>query len=309
MRITQGIMTQQLLTDIQNNYQRLATLQNEVATGKRINKASDDPIGAGFVMRYKSNLAYYQQYSDNAGAAESYLNTLDSTMDQAVQIMQQARTYAVQGSNGTLQDTDRQKIAAAVDQLYEQLVNVGNAQYQDNYLFNGQMTKTAPYSMANAMAESTDGGAILYDIGDETPLAVNVTGTRFFGDADTNDVSTPQGVAIDPSDNAFSLLKQLKTALESGTSQDVGNLLSKFDSRLEKMLQARAEVGAKTNRVKMTSSRLDDLIQNTETLLSNTEDADMTKLIVDLKAAENVHQASLQVGARIITPTLLDFLK
>jgi flagellar hook-associated protein 3 FlgL len=309
MRITQGIMTQQLLTDIQNNYQRLATLQNEVATGKRINKASDDPIGAGFVMRYKSNLAYYQQYSDNANAAQSYLNTLDSTMNQAVQIMQQARTYAVQGSNGTLQPADRQKIAAAVDQLYEQLVNVGNAQYQDNYVFNGQMTKTAPYSMANAMAEATDTGAILYDIGDEAPLAVNVTGNKFFGDPDPTVLATPADVAADASDNAFSLLKQLKIALVSGTSTDVDNLLSKFDSRLEKMLEARAEVGAKTNRAKMTATRLDDLIQNTQSLLANTEDADMTKLIVDLKAAEDVHQASLQVGARIITPTLLDFLK
>jgi flagellar hook-associated protein 3 FlgL len=159
------------------------------------------------------------------------------------------------------------------------------------------------------MAETTDNGAILYDIGDEAPLAVNVTGTQFFGDADPTVLSTPADVASDASDNAFSLLQQLKIALVSGTSTDVDNLLSKFDSRIGKMLEARAEVGAKTNRAKMTSSRLDDLIQNTQALLSNTEDADMTKLIVDLKSAEDVHQASLQVGARIITPTLLDFLK
>lgn len=308
MRITQGMLTQQLLTDLQGNFQRLSDLQNQVATGKRINQASDDPIGAGFVMRYKNNVAYYQQYQKNADAAGTYLSNVDTNLNQAEQIMQDARSIAVEGSNDSLTQDDRRKLSANVDQLYNQLVNVGNSQYQDKYIFNGQMTDTAPYTLGSADLSSPDGGPVLYDIGDELPLQVNVTGADFFGAPDTSAGAT-QNPANDSSDNAFSLLKQLKTTLDQGTGQDVSNLLGKFDSRIEKMLEVRADVGAKSDRVKMTSSRLGDLIQNTNSLLSSTQDADMTKLIVDLKAAENVHQASLQVGARVIQPTLVDFLK
>jgi flagellar hook-associated protein 3 FlgL len=308
MRITQGMLSQQMIMDLQGNYERLSQLQNEIATGKRINTPADDPIGVGFVMRYKNEVAMYNQYTDNANTAKSYLDNLDSTMGEAVQTMQEARNLAVQGASDTLTQSDRQKIAAEVDQLYQHLVTIGNAQYQGKYIFNGQMTATMPYDPVTAEASTTDDGQILYDISEGVHFPVNVSGNQFFGAPDISGTASQYPIT-DASDNAFSLLKQLKTALAQGTGTDVGNLLSKFDSRIGTMLDMRADVGARTDRVKLTQSRLDDLTQNANTLLSNTQDADMTKLIVDLKTAENVHQASLQVGARVILPTLVDFLK
>ncbi|SFV05217.1 flagellar hook-associated protein FlgL [Alicyclobacillus macrosporangiidus] len=296
MRVTQGMLNQQMLFDLEANTDRLLRLQNQVATGKRINKPADDPVGVGFVMRYKSEIAYYQQYQDNANAAQGWLNYTDTVMSQAYQVVQRARDLAVQGASDTMSPDDRQALASEVDQLYQQLVTIGNSQYNGQYIFNGQQTQQAPYGSTGAETVTTDSGDILYDVGDGIHLTVNTPGNQFFGDASD-------------SDNAFALLKNLSDALKSDDGQAVNQLLGQFDSRLNQMSAAQADVGARLNRVQFEQSRLSDLLNNFQTLLAGVQDADMAKAITDLTTSQSVQQAALQVGARVIVPTLVDFLK
>jgi flagellar hook-associated protein 3 FlgL len=296
VRITQAMLTSQILSDIQGNYARMSKLQNEAASGKRINSPADDPVGVGFVMRYKDELASYQQYQSNASAALSWLQYTDSTMNQAGQVMQRLRDLAVQGASDTLSADDRKALASEVGQLYDQLVSIGNTQFNGQYIFNGQLTTTAPYPDAAAAASaSTDTGAVLYDIGDAR-LAVNVSGNAFFG-------------SPSDSDNAFAIAKQLEDGLNSNDTTAINDVLGKIDSRYNQMLAVRADIGAREDRVQLAQNRLQDMTQNVTSLLSNTEDADMAQVIVDLQAAENVHTASLLVASRVIQPTLVDFLK
>jgi flagellar hook-associated protein 3 FlgL len=296
VRVTQGMLNQQMLFDLEANTDRLLRLQNQVATGKRINEPADDPVGVGFVMRYKSEIAYYQQYQDNANAAQGWLNYTDTVMSQAYQVVQRARDLAVQGASDTMSPDDRQALASEVDQLYQQLVTIGNSQYNGQYIFNGQQTQQAPYGSTGAETVTTDSGDILYDVGDGIHLTVNTPGNKFFGDASD-------------SDNAFALLKNLSDALKGDDGQAVNQLLGQFDSRLNQMSAAQADVGARLNRVQFEQSRLSDLLNNFQTLLAGVQDADMAKAITDLTTAQSVQQAALQVGARVIVPTLVDFLK
>ncbi|MCL6442179.1 MAG: flagellar hook-associated protein FlgL [Alicyclobacillus sp.] len=303
MRITQSMMNQQMLYDLEANTDRLNKLQNEVSTGKRINNPADDPVGVGFVMRYKSDIAYYQQYEDNASAAQGWLNYTSTMMSQAQQVMQRARDLAVQGASDTMSQTDRAAIASEVDQLYQQLVTIGNSQYNNQYIFNGQVTDQAPYTSNAAESATTNTGLIEYDVGDGVQMDVNTSGNAFFGDP------VPAGTLLGQSNNAFQILKDLSTALKNNNGQQVSDLLANFDSRLNSMSAVQAEVGAKLNRIQFQQSRLSDLVNNYQSLLAGVQDADMAKTITDLTTAQSVQQASLQVGARIIQPTLLDFLK
>ncbi|MDI3327909.1 MAG: flagellar hook-associated protein FlgL [Alicyclobacillaceae bacterium] len=296
MRVTQGMLTQQFLLDLQNNFRRLSRLQDEVASGKRINRPADDPVGVGFAMRYKAQIAYYGQYKENADMAKGWLDYTDTVMDQAGQVIQRARELAVEGASDTVPPDARRALAAEVDQLLRQMVTIGNSRYNDKYIFNGQDTTTQPYDSAKPETVKTNPGKMLYDIGDGVYLDVNVTGTRYFGDpTDT--------------DNVFAVLKQLRDALNNNDTAQIEDALGKIDSRFQKMLEVRADVGAKSNRVELAQNRLGDMLQNLEGLLSKTEDADMGRVIIDLKAAENVHMASLAVGARVMVPSLVDFLK
>ncbi|GMA51302.1 flagellar hook-associated protein FlgL [Alicyclobacillus contaminans] len=296
MRITQGMLNQQMLYDLENGMTRISQLENQVSTGKRINSPADDPIGATFVMRYNSDIAYYQQYQSNVTAAQGWLNYTDTTMSQAQQVVMRARDLAVQGASDTMSASDRQSLTAEVDQLYQQLVTIGNSQYNGQYIFNGQQTNVAPYSMTAAESDTTDTGSILYDVGDGIQLNVNTPGNDFFG-------------APGADDNAFSLLKQLSDALNDNNGQAVSDLLDKFDSRLNQMQAAEASVGARVNRTQFQQTRLSDLLNNYNTLLAGVDDTDMAQAITNLTTAQSVQQAALQVGARIITPTLVDFLK
>ncbi|MCL6632369.1 MAG: flagellar hook-associated protein FlgL [Alicyclobacillus herbarius] len=296
MRITQTMLTRQILSDIQNNYTRMSQLQSQAASGKRINKPSDDPVGVGFVLRYKDELASYQQYQSNAGAAQSWLKYTDSTMQQADTVMQRLRDLAVQGASDTFSPDDRKAMASEVGQLYDQLVSIANTQFSGQYIFNGQLTTQAPYPQDKDPATVvTDTGSVLYDIGDAR-LPVNVSGNSYFG-------------APSDADNAFAVAKQLEDALNNNDAQAISDVLGKIDSRYNQMLAVQANVGAREDRVQLAQNRLQDMTQNITSLLSNTEDADMAKVIVDLQAAENVHTASLLVASRVIQPTLVDFLK
>lgn len=295
-RVTQGMLNMQLMRNLNSNMRQMDNLQNQLASGRRINKPSDDPVGISFAMRYRSELSANDQYIKNVDQAISWLDYSDSMLDQATNVLQRVRELAVKGANGTNPDEAMDSINSEMKQLREQLVTIGNSQFNGKYVFNGEMTDVAPYTNDGATTETTDHGQIQFEIGLGVKLAVNITGNQVFG-IDTD------------SDNIFRVMDEIITALESNEYEEVGNKLEVLDSRIDTILAIRSDLGAKTNRVELAQDRLKDIDINVQTLRSKVEDADVAALITNLKTMENVYQASLSVGARLIRPSLVDFLR
>lgn len=309
MRVTQGMLSSQVLFDIQNNYQQLSNLQNESATGKKINTPSDDPIGVQAVMQYQNETAFDAQYQQNATNAQAQLNYTSTTMTEAQNVLSNARDLAVEGSNSTETTSDMQAIAAEVGQLYNQMVTIGNTQYNGQYIFNGQDTAQAPYptqaenitpdkatGSLDPSQVSTNTGQVLVNLGNGVTLPVSASGNDFFGQADS-------------SSNAFSLLGQLYSALNSGDTTKVGDLISGIDSALDTMNQVQANVGSLTDRAQLMGTRMSNLSTNLTQQLSNVQDADMATVLTQLSSAMAVQQASLEVGAQALPQSLLSYLK
>ncbi|MFV9510517.1 flagellar hook-associated protein FlgL [Tepidibacillus sp. LV47] len=300
MRVTQGMLNNQLLRNLNMNLSRLEVLQNQMATGKRINKPSDDPVGLSFALRYRSELVANEQYQRNVDSAISWLEYTDKLISETNDVLQKARELAVQGANGTNSDESMEALAMEVEQLYEQLVNIGNSQFNGKYVFNGQKTDQPPYDMDTAKLLGTadpDTGKILFEIGTGITIPVNISGKELFG---ANDATNP---------NAFQVLEELRSALMNHNQSDVNTVLGKLDNVLDNVMSKWAEVGARANRVEMMKNRLDNENINIQTLLSKAEDADLAEVMINLKMEENIYQASLSTGARIIRPTLIDFLR
>lgn len=295
-RVTQGMINSQLLRNLNSNISRMNDTQNQLATSRRINKPSDDPVGISFSMRYRSEISANNQYMENVDSALSWLEFSDSALGQTGDILQRARELTVRAANGTNPQDALNAIASEVDQLNEQLITIGNSEFNGKYVFNGEMTDIPPYSLGTASSDITDSAAIQFEIGTGVKIAINVTGNAVFGEPGAND-------------NAFKILADLKTALSSNDFAAVDDTLGKLDSRLDSFLGIRADVGAKLNRIQLADDRLKDININMQTLQSKTEDADMAELITSLKTDENVYQASLSVGAKIIRPSLIDFLR
>lgn len=296
MRVTQMMLSNQMLLNLSNNNEVLGRQQNMLATGKKINAPSDDPVGVTYAMRYSAQISHNEQYQSNVSTVKSWLDLNDTVLGQVNNVVQRAYELSVQGNTDVLTPQARNSIASEVDQLFQQAVQQGNTQFNGKYIFNGGKTDTAPYTAATATTDSADTGQIQLSVGEGVYLSVNVTGSQAFG-------------SPTDADNLFGALKQLVTGLQTNNSTNIAAAQAKLISRLQKLQEVRADVGARANRAEAADNRLQDMNVNMKALLSDTQDADVAKVITDLKMAENVHQASLAAGARVITPTLVDFLR
>lgn len=295
-RVTQGMMNNQLLRNISTNLSRINDNQNQLSTGRRINKPSDDPVGISFSLRYRSELSANEQFKSNADAAVSWLDYTDTTLNQANTVIQRVRELTVQATNGTNPQSALDAIKKEIDQLNEQLVNIGNSQFNGKYVFNGQKTDKQPYNLTTADTDQADTGEIKFDIGVGVRVSANISGDQVFGRAGDND-------------NIFLVMKDLSRELGLGNQGAIGAILGRLDSRNEAFLQTRADVGAKQNRIELSQARLEDISLNLQTLQAKEEDADIPGVITNLKTDENVYNASLSVGAKIISTSLVDFLR
>lgn len=321
LRVTQTMMNTQLLRNISSNLGRMNNLQNQLSTGMKINKPSDDPVGITFALRYRSELDANDQYTKNVSSSLSMLEYTDTTIGQAGDIMQRARELLVKGANGTLEQTSLDAIKVEVAQLYNQMVEIGNSQFNGKQVFNGELTGDKPYPtmgvdgtvdlladppLLKAFQVSSDTGSIKYELAAGMKLGVNIVGNEVFGEGVS---PTATQAEIESSDNVFLLLQRAHDLLGSGDQDGISALIEQVDTRMNTMLTKRAEVGAKINRVDIVQNRLDDININLKTVQAKTEDADMAEVITNMKTEENVYQASLSVGAQLIRPSLVDFLR
>lgn len=297
LRVTQGMLNTQLLRNLNGNMSRLDKLQDQLSTGRRINKPSDDPVGISFSMRYRSELGANDQYQRNVDSTISFLDYSDTALGQMGEVMQRGRELAVTAANGTNSSESLNAIKIEIDQLYNQLTNIGNSQFNGKYVFNGQITDKAPFpDPADAMNAVTDNGEIKFEIGAGVQIAMNKTATDVFGKSGDKN-------------NAFQIFKDLSTALSAGDIKGIQDSIGILDERMTMVLGARSDIGAKTNRIQLAEDRLKDIGINLQSLQSKTEDADMSVVITNLKMEENVYQASLSAGSKVIVPTLVDFLR
>ncbi|MBY0199215.1 flagellar hook-associated protein FlgL [Priestia megaterium] len=293
MRVTQGMLAANSLKQISNSYNKLETLQNQLSTGKKITRPSDDPVVATKGMAYRSNLSEVNQYKRNLTEAQSWFDSSESGLEQVNSILQRTKELVVQGLNGTNESDDRQAIAREIEQLKLDYMQVGNTQVAGNYIFNGVNVGTAPISEnASGMIESNINlDPFSVEVSKGIQLRVNIHPENIFG----------QG--------AFDLMNNVQTAFEQNDVNSLKDLSTQVDTQLSRLLAERSELGARSNRLELIENRLDSQEITATKMLSNNEDAEIEKVITDLTVQESVHRAALGVGAQIIQPTLLDFLR
>jgi flagellar hook-associated protein 3 FlgL len=297
IRVTLGMLNNQFVRNLNNNMLRTETLQNQLASGKMINAPSDDPVGITFAMRYRSEIAANDQYKLNLSSAVSFLENVDTTLDQTNSLWQRVRELTVQAMNDTNSAQSRESIAQELDQLRLEFINVGNTSYNGKFMFSGQTIDVRPYDGTVPPEDViTDTAHMEYEVGVGTRIPVNLTGNEVFGFPDDED-------------NVFTIMRDLTAAVRAGNVANMNEELGNIDTRMDKILGNRAVIGARVNRLEFVGTRLADIELNLTKLQSEVEDANMGELITLMKTNESVYQASLATGAKIIQPSLIDFLR
>lgn len=280
------MLSNNMLRNLSNSYSRMDKLQDQISTQKKFTKPSDDPVAAMMGMNYRTDLNRIQQFTRNIGEVRNWVDSTDDALDKGVLALQRIRELTVQASNGTLEGDQRKAVAEEVKQLKEHLQNLGDTQVGGKYIFNGNQTNVKPSE------SGFQSGTIELEVFSGIKIPVNTEGKALFGDmlSDEGDI------------------QKLITALETNDPA-VGDMLDTVDKNIDNFLSARALIGAKQNRVELMEDRLSQQEVFSTRILSDNEDIDMEKAIIELTTQESIHRAALSVGARIIQPSLTDFLR
>jgi len=303
MRVTSMMQNTQLLKNMRNVNSGIADYQNKLATGQKIHRPGDDPVGIGYLLRYNSELDRSDEFLENSNTGIGWLNTMDDLLQQATKVLQRVRVLTQQASTGTTPADVSQQIAAEMEQLRQQLVAIGNSTYDGRYMFNGQMTDVAPYTEADAAFQSTDPGVYQLRVSSSVSVSVSITGEDIFGKAGQ---AGPPPV---PGDNIFQLLGDIVGFLNADDKTGMLNSLGRIDAAADLISRNSAEVGARTNRFELVKDRILDEQASLKQRRAVTSDVDMAAAITELQLKENVLQASLATGARIMQVSLIDFLR
>jgi flagellar hook-associated protein 3 FlgL len=301
-RITSGMIQRSVLADLNDVSNRLAKTQQRMSSGKQITRPSDDPYGTSRALSLRTDIAGTQQYQRNVGEATAWQSVTDSALSKITEAVQRARDLAVQGASDSAGQAARNAAAAEIDQLIESVKQEANASYGGRYVFSGTKTDTAPYAVAGADTYLGDTAAVARQIGPGVSVQVNVIGQSLLGDGQ----AAGDGKLLD-------VLRDISDHLKSGVVADANTLrttdLKNLDLNLDALSQARATVGATTNRLESADSRLQEVEGSLTKLLSDVEDADMAKTYTDFSMQQSVYQSALQAGANIVQQSLLDFLQ
>ncbi|MFE8696497.1 flagellar hook-associated protein FlgL [Cytobacillus sp. FJAT-53684] len=375
MRVTQGMLINNNMKYLSQNYNRLTSLNDQLMSGKKISKPSDDPVIAMKGMHYRSQVTEIAQFKRNLNEGFNWMDSADSTLNEAGQVLQRIRELTVQGSNDSYDATARGNIAKEIERLQEHLVALGNAKVGDNFIFNGTDSDKKPINenqlnvdFGKFVGEADKQGYVISYQGQTFKYTsdntfVSASGEKMIVDPDTQRVTYQYKEAIEHRDGEmtdvektlsaeklviskesavskntedvaievmkgikipiniqpqgafsvelFSGLESLKKMLNDPSTEgkDVNKTLDHLDRMMNDVVSTRAELGARTNRAEMVQNRLLEQEVIAKKTVSENEDVDFEQVIIDLSIQENLHKASLAVGARLIQPTLMDYLR
>jgi flagellar hook-associated protein 3 FlgL len=300
MRVTNNVLVNNMKRNLTVNIRNMEKSQMQLATGRRINKPADDPTGIVDSLRLKTRLNEIRQFQANVDDALSWLETTDYALNNLGKILNRVYELTVYGANGSLAFEDRKALADEVGQLISEVKSIANTAYGDRYIFGGSNTTEPPYDLAadawNPRANNDD---VKYEIGVGIEIPVNTTAHAVFLKDDP-----------DPDKHLLNTLKDIFNHLQSGDTLSLGgNDIVRIKANINQVLSCRAQIGARVNRLEMTKNRLAEQEINFTGLQSEIEGADPAKVIMDLKNQENVYRSALAVGARVMLPTLMDFIR
>ncbi|MFZ5846965.1 MAG: flagellar hook-associated protein FlgL [Actinomycetota bacterium] len=304
IRITQRLMTERSMTAMQTGMNRLARSQEQLSTGRQINRPSDSPAGTNSAMRLREQMAADAQHSRNAADGLSWLGRTDNTLTTMVDATRRARDILVQGANGSMGPQSKQALAAEMRQIRDNVFALANTQHLGRPLFGGTTDQPGAY----VEGTGADAGKYFFvsdDPANPTPVPGDVT--RRVGTDVSVKISTLGPEAFGAGDdNLFNILTQAADAIENGTASD---FLDDVDGAMDKMMTALADVGTRYGRVEKAQAAAQNAELDMQAMLSEVENVDIAKAIVDLQMQEVAYQAALGATARVIQPSLLDFLR
>ncbi|NYG58698.1 flagellar hook-associated protein 3 FlgL [Nocardioides daedukensis] len=292
-RVTQNMMVRQSLTAIETNSSRAAKLQEQLASGRRLNRPSDSPTDTIEAMRVRAEAAANKQFAANAQDGIGWLGQLDTTLASMTSQVRRARELALTGANeGAMSPASREALAVEVDQIRESLITQANTDYLGRPVFGGVTAGSKAYDADGTYIGTP--AAVNRTVADGVSVRVDVDGLAVFGTA---------------GDSLFDDLAALSSALRAGDGDEIRAGIDILAGRMTDLTNTQVDVGIRQKRLDDVLASSVDTELTLTARLSDLEDVDLVKTAIDVKLADVAYQASLASSARVLSTSLMDYLR
>ncbi|MCC5949519.1 MAG: hypothetical protein JJT89_13800 [Nitriliruptoraceae bacterium] len=298
MRITSEVMVTRSLDRLQTRLKAYERTQSELGTGKRILKPSDDPAGSRRGMTLRATLQGHERNLANISDGLGWVNAADSQLQSAIDRLSRARELATRGATNSALN-ERQALAAEIDAIREEIQGIANAKHLDRQLFGGYSDQPAVQSdpVTGAITYSTVAGdEVTRRVSEAELVRVNVTAAEWLG---------PEN------DNLLTQLGALANTLRDPASgpADVAPFLDTLKAAHDRIAINLADIGAATNRVESAKNRAESQLLTVRTELSDVEDVDVARGMMELQIQQVGYEATLQALSQALPPSLVAFLR
>ena len=299
-RITQGMLVQRTLNNLNQQLRRISVLQEQLATGRRVNRPSDDPIDTLRAMNLRTIIAKNEQFQANISDASPQLQESASTVLNMVDIMLRALELTTQGANEVVGQSQLDSIALEINELLEAAVVAGNHRTNNRSIFAGTRTLADAFDVTRVAGQIT---AVTY-AGNDQPIEINISeGVR-------SEVNVTGSDVFQKNVDIFAVLIGIRDDLLAGDQASLRDVrLAEIATGREQLLSSVAQIGAVQNRLERLQSNLADFNIDFQELLSDKIDADFAETVLGLTVAETALNAALNAAARVLQPSLLDFIR
>ncbi len=292
-RVTNQTMAAAAQRNLQAGQAKLAALQEKGTTLQNITRPSDDPAALATALATRGRLQAADQYSNNISDGTGWLNTADSALGQATNVLDRIRDLTLQASNGSLNQPAKDAIAAEIEGLSKDLLASANTKYLGRNVFAGNSDAATAFSTGNPPAfNGTAGSSVERRVDAGRTVRVDADGGAIFGDG---------------AGSVFALVGDVVATIRAGA--DPSSRLDAIDDRLKTVISGRAEVGTRQSLLEQARDAVAARKVTLESRRSAIEDADIGQVVLDLKLQETNYQVALAVTAKVLQPSLMDFLR
>ena len=316
MRVTNKMLSNNFLRDMRSNLNNMNKLQGQMSSGKEIRKPSDDPFKASRIMQMYSDIDANKQYKSNIKDSINWLDTTDTALGQVGNVVGRIEELLVSAGNGAYGVNERTAIKDEINQRIGEISQILNTSFDGKYVFGGTNGTIKPVETTtvdkNTLLVCDTSNAnlkekLFVEVSQGVTMDYNINAAQILNYSE------------DPTQNLMKLLSGITTHLDAkdptdpNYASDIKALtstdLAGIKGVMTNVLKLRSEVGAKQNRMESAESRNVDLNFNMMEILSRTEDIDITEKTMEYATMQTIYMASLQTSAKVLQPSLLDYLR
>ncbi len=286
------------LANVQKSTASMSSFQEKISTGKKVNRASDDPAGARKILSLKAEDLRLDQYASNIQTATQSLDFSASALQSTSDIVQKITELTMQGVSGSTDQTSKTIIANEINQLLETMMQGANSERLGRYTFAGTETTTVPFvstrdSSGKISAVTYNGNreVIEYNVGPATNTIVNLTGEEVFMNS-----------------NLFQTIINIRDDLSNGTVGTATNELTNLDTAAKNILNSISKAGGISSTLQLTGNRIEETKLSLQEVLASAESADIAELVLKLTEQQSIFEASLASGSYIFKTSILNYI-